>query len=87
MVRLCVADMVRIKPTLTKLSRQHGISFSRIVNKKDQVEVLIANVEFDVFIKWLTILSNRHGISVLKADISKTDRLGYIKVSRLLLSN
>lgn len=72
---------------LNSSARKNGITFSRIVNKKDQTEVWIANVEFDLFIKWLTTLSNNYGVSVINADLAKTDRKGYIKVNRLLLSN
>lgn len=72
---------------LNSSARSSGITFSRIVNKKDKIEVWIADVEFDVFLEWLTTLSNRHGISVLNADLAKTDQKGFIKVNRLLLGH
>ena len=71
---------------LNSSARTSGITFSRIVNKTDQVEVWIANVEFQKFLKWLTLLSNEHGVSVLSVDLSKTEKSGYIKVDRLLVS-
>jgi len=72
---------------LNSSARQDNITFSRIVNKKDQIEVWITEVEFNAFVKWLANLSNQHGIAVLNADLAKTDRAGYIKVNRLLLGN
>ncbi len=78
------ANLTRV---LNSSARTSGITFSRIVNKTDQVEVWIANVEFQVFLKWLTLLSNEHGVSVIKIDLSKSDQPGYIKVDRLLLGN
>jgi len=72
---------------LNSSARKNGITFSRIVNKKDKIEVWITNVEFEKFLKWLTVLSNNHGVSVLNADLAKTDKKGYIKVNRLLLGN
>jgi len=72
---------------LNSSARRDNITFSRIVNKRDHIEVWITEVEFDAFVKWLANLSNQHGISVLNADLAKTDRAGYIKVNRLLLGN
>ncbi len=72
---------------LNSSARKNGITFSRIVNKKDKIEVWVTSVEFERFIKWLTTLKNKHGVSVLNADLAKTDKKGYIKVNRLLLSN
>jgi len=72
---------------LNRTARQDNITFSRIVNKKDKIEVWITEVEFNAFVKWTANLSNKHGIAVLNADLAKTDRSGYIKVNRLLLGN
>lgn len=71
---------------LNSSARKKGITFSRIVNKQQQIEVWITNVEFDLFLSWLTDLNNQYGISVLNADLAKTDQAGYIKVNRLLLT-
>lgn len=72
---------------LNRSARQDNITFSRIVNKNDKIEVLIAEVEFNVFVKWLAKLSNDHGVAVLNADLAKTERAGHIKVNRLLLGS
>ena len=77
---------INLAQVLNSTASKKGITFSRIVNKQNQVEVWIANVEFDVFLVWLTDLKNRYGISVLNTDLAKTDQQGYIKVNRLLLS-
>lgn len=66
-------------------ARRNGITFSRIVNKQDDLEVWINEVEFDAFVDWLAELRNQYGVSVLSSDLAKTDRSGYIKVNRLLL--
>jgi general secretion pathway protein M len=72
---------------LNSSARKNGITFSRIVNKQDKIEVWITKVEFDLFLKWLTTLNNQYGVSVLNADLAKINQKGYIKVNRLLLSN
>ena len=66
-------------------ARQYGINFSRIVNKKEQIEVWISDVEFEQFVRWLSALNNQYFVSVISTDISKTDQEGHTKVNRLLL--
>ena len=68
-------------------ARQKGIIFSRIINRNEQVEVQISNVEFDRFINWLSGLSAQYSVSVINADISRADPEGYIKVNRLSLEH
>ncbi len=70
---------------VNKSARQHGIKFSRIVNKKQQLEVWITDVEFGRFIDWLTSLNNQHSVSVINTDLSRMDKEGHIKINRLLL--
>jgi general secretion pathway protein M len=71
---------------LNSSARKNNITFSRIVNKKDKMEVWITNVDFDLFLRWLTTLTNKYDVTVLNVDIAKTNEKGYIKVNRLLLS-
>lgn len=68
-------------------ARQNGIIFSRIINRNEQVEVQISNVEFDRFINWLSGLSSQYSVAVISADISQADTEGYIKVNRLSLGH
>ncbi|PKH01107.1 type II secretion system protein M [Psychromonas sp. MB-3u-54] len=74
-----------ITQIVTISARQNDIIFSRIINRNEQVEVQISNVEFDRFINWLSVLNTQYSVSVLNADISRADAEGYIKVSRLSL--
>jgi len=72
---------------INKSGKQYGIKFSRIVNKKKQLEVWIADIEFDLFIRWLTSLNNQYGVSVISTDFSKIEKAGHIKINHLLLAN
>ena len=67
-------------------AKQYGVEFSRIVNKKEQLEVWISDVEFDLLVRWLTALNNQYFVSVISTDFSKIDQEGHIKVNRLLLA-
>jgi len=70
---------------LNRSADNGNITFSRIVNKGERVEVWITEVEFNTFLRWVANLSHQHGIEVLNVDLGKTDRAGYIRVNRLLL--
>ena len=78
------------KQNLTQIvnitAQQNGIVFSRIVNRNEQVEVLISNVEFTLFINWLSVLREQYSVSVMNTDISEADAEGYISVNHLFLS-
>jgi len=76
-----------IQQIVSRSAKQFGINFSRIESKADQVEVVIADIEFDQFVIWLTNLSNQNFISVMSTDFSKIDPQGHIKVNRLVLAN
>lgn len=67
-------------------ARQYKVKFSRVINKKDKIEVWIAEIEFDLFVAWLASLDNKYSVNVVNADVSKTDKAGYVKVNRLLLA-
>jgi general secretion pathway protein M len=66
-------------------ARQYGIKFSRVENKNQQIEVWINDIEFDLFVRWLTALNNQYFVAVLRTDFAKTGSQGHIKVNRLLL--
>ena len=67
-------------------AKQFGVKFSRIENKKEQIEVLISDIQFDLFVRWLTALNNQYLVSIITTDFSKIAPQGHIKVNRLLLS-
>ncbi|ABM01980.1 General secretion pathway M protein [Psychromonas ingrahamii 37] len=80
-----VSENQNVTQIVTISAQQNGITFSRIINRNEQVEVQVSNVEFDRFINWVSVLSSQYSVSVLNADISRADEEGYIKVTRLSL--
>lgn len=83
--RKATTRQLSLTQIVNKSAKQHDITFSRIVNKKQQIEVWVNDVEFNRFISWLTRLNNDHGIEVINTDFTKIDKLGRIKINRLLL--
>lgn len=74
-----------LRQVVNSSARRNGITFSRIVNKNDNLEVWINEVDFDSFVEWLAKLSEQYDVAVLGADINRIERAGYIKVNRLVL--
>ncbi|KPU82848.1 hypothetical protein JI57_03265 [Psychromonas sp. PRT-SC03] len=70
---------------LNRSAKRNGISFSRILTRKDTLEIWINNVEFNNCMDWLTMLKNKYAIEVLNVDINQASVPGYIKVNRLVL--
>ena len=79
-------DNLNLVESINMSAKKLGVNFSRVDNKKDQVEVAISDVEFDIFINWLTILNQQYSITVINADFVKGELEGHVKVNRLLLS-
>ena len=81
------AKKLSLTQIVNKSAKQYGVQFSRIVDKKEQIEVWISDVEFDLFVRWLTALNNQYSVSVISTDFSKIDKEGHIKINRLLLGH
>ncbi|MCW8996351.1 MAG: type II secretion system protein M [Psychromonas sp.] len=79
------ASQLTLVQIINDSAKQYGINFSRIVNKREQIEVWIDDVDFDLFVRWLTALNNQYFVSVITTDFSKIEQEGHIKVNRLLL--
>lgn len=67
-------------------AKQHQVTFARVVNNKEQIEVWINEIEFDLFVEWLTTLNNQYAVSVISADVSQIDKNGFVKINRLVLA-
>lgn len=70
---------------INRSAKPYDIKFSRIVNKKKQIEVWISDVEFDRFVGWLSTLKNQYSVSVISTDFSKIEPDGHVKINHLLL--
>ena len=53
--------------------------------KDNTLRLTIENVEFNKLVEWLTLLVQKHNVSIENIDMSKDDNTGYVKVSRLIL--
>ncbi|MCK5819554.1 MAG: type II secretion system protein M [Psychromonas sp.] len=82
-----------IKPTkkiiLSELMTETGnrflIKFTRIVDKKQYVDVSVEDLDFNMLVAWLIYLKKNDAIVVQNIDLTKLKKPGYVKVNRLSL--
>jgi len=93
------SSIVKIKQANPKASMSSG-SLSQVVNstrnkyqitiskmqpKDNTLRLTVESVEFNKLVDWLTLLVEKHQITIVKIDMSKDDNTGYVKVSSLVL--
>jgi len=71
---------------INQTSKRNNINISRIQNQKNEVEIWVNNVEFTLFLRWLTLLKNEYNVHVVSVDISKQKEQGMVKINRLSVS-
>ncbi|SFD21217.1 type II secretion system protein GspM [Pseudoalteromonas denitrificans] len=64
---------------------RYQITLSKMQPKDNTLRLTIENVEFNKLVEWLTLLVQKHNVSIENIDMSKDDNTGYVKVSRLIL--
>ena len=51
----------------------------------NSLRLTIDSVEFNNLVEWLDELVNSHGVLIENLDLSKDDKSGFVRVSRLVL--
>ena len=71
---------------ISRTAKRNNINISRIQNQNEQVDLWINEVEFTVFLKWITALKNDAKVNVVNVDINQNQTEGMVKINRLSLS-
>ena len=66
---------------------RYDISISKMQPSDSSLRLTLDSVEFNQLIEWLDELVNQHGLRVENLDLSRDDKSGYVRVSRLVLEN
>ncbi|ATG76289.1 MULTISPECIES: type II secretion system protein GspM [Pseudoalteromonas] len=66
---------------------RYNISISKMQPSDSSLRLTLDSVEFNQLIEWLDELVNQHGLRVENLDLSRDDKSGYVRVSRLVLEN
>lgn len=64
---------------------RYSINISQMQPNDNSLRLTLDSVEFNQLIQWIDELVNQHGLSVENLDLSQDDKLGYVRVSRLVL--
>jgi general secretion pathway protein M len=64
---------------------RYNINISKMQPSDDSLRLTLDSVEFNKLIEWLDELVNQHGLRVENLDLSRDDKSGYVRVSRLVL--
>lgn len=75
-------DLMQI---VNSTSRRYGIGISKIQPKDDSVRLTLESIEFSKLLTWLDELVNKQGLSVESLDMNKSDKPGYVVVTRLVI--
>lgn len=70
---------------MTETGKKFLIKFTRIVDKKQYVDVSVEDLDFNMLVAWLIFLKKNDAIIVQNIDVTKLKKPGYVKVNRLSL--
>ena len=68
---------------VTNTSKQFGLKFSRIEERKrdEEIQVRLDDVEFDQFLRWVGQLEQQQGLIIDTLRVSDTDETGMVDAS------
>lgn len=82
-----VASNANLSQIVNSTRGRHQISISKMQPSSDSLRLTLDSVEFNQLIEWLDELVNQHGLKIENLDLSRDDKSGYVRVSRLVLEN
>ena len=74
-----------ISQVVNSTRSRYRITISKMQPNDNSLRLTLDSVEFNQLIEWLDELVNQHGLRVENLDLSKDDKSGFVRVSRLLL--
>lgn len=74
-----------ISQVVNSTRSRYRITISKMQPYDNSLRLTLDSVEFNQLIEWLDELVNQHGLRVENLDLSKDDKSGFVRVSRLVL--
>ncbi|MDC9515425.1 type II secretion system protein M [Pseudoalteromonas sp. CST5] len=74
-----------ISQVVNSTRSRYRITISKMQPNDNSLRLTLDSVEFNQLIEWLDELVNQHGLRVENLDLSKDDKSGSVRVSRLVL--
>ena len=82
-----VASNTNLSQVVNSTRGRYKINISKMQPSSDSLRLTLDSVEFNQLIEWLDELVNQHGLKIENLDLSRDDKSGYVRVSRLVLEN
>lgn len=82
-----VASNTNLSQAVNSTRGRYKINISKMQPSSDSLRLTLDSVEFNQLIEWLDELVNQHGLKIENLDLSRDDKSGYVRVSRLVLEN
>ena len=74
-----------ISQVVNSTRSRYRITIRKMQPNDNSLRLTLDSVEFNQLIEWLDELVNQHGLRVENLDLSKDDKSGFVRVSRLVL--
>ncbi|MDC9522738.1 type II secretion system protein M [Pseudoalteromonas sp. Angola-31] len=74
-----------ISQVVNSTRSRYRITISKMQPNDNSLRLTLDSVEFNQLIEWLDELVNQHGLRIENLDLSKDDKSGFVRVSRLVL--
>ena len=74
-----------ISQVVNSTRSRYRITISKMQPNDNSLRLTLDSVVFNQLIEWLDELVNQHGLRVENLDLSKDDKSGFVRVSRLVL--
>ena len=82
-----VASNTNLSQVVNSTRGRYQIDISKMQPSTGSLRLTLDSVEFNLLIEWLDELVNQHGLKIENLDLSRDDKSGYVRVSRLVLEN
>ena len=82
-----VASSQNLSQVVNSTRSRYQINISKMQPSDGSLRLTLDSVEFNKLVEWLDELVNQHGLKIENLDLSRDDKLGYVRVSRLVLEN
>ncbi|GEB72629.1 type II secretion system protein GspM [Pseudoalteromonas carrageenovora] len=82
-----VVSNTNLSQVVNSTRGRYQIDISKMQPSTGSLRLTLDSVEFNQLIEWLDELVNQHGLKIENLDLSRDDKSGYVRVSRLVLEN
>ena len=84
---IATAGSQNLSQVVNSTRSRYQINISKMQPSDGSLRLTLDSVEFNKLVEWLDELVNQRGLKIENLDLSRDDKSGYVRVSRLVLEN